>query len=746
MSKLQEKLELYTEEAKKLGVEIEADLFKLVTKGLGPSIYKDDAELVSCSQKEELETVKKNFLIKKLGLEEGENLDAAIQTVCEKMGTSNKNKYRAIFYYLLVKEFGSEAAYEVVEEKKEEAPKEEVKEVTEVKVEEKKAEAPKKEVAEKVEETVEEKKEEEPVEPEVSPEEFLKEFDWTKYEEGIEAVDETKLAEFDKALENTVGFVEERQVIDGTVIRLTDREAIIDINSKSEGVISLNEFRYNPNLKVGDVVEVKVDKLEDNTGQLVLSHRKARVIRAWERVNKAHETQEIVTGYVKCRTKGGMIVDVFGIEAFLPGSQIDVKPIRDYDQFVDKNMEFKVVKINHEFKNIVVSHKALIEADLAEQKKEIIGQLEKGQVLEGVVKNITSYGVFVDLGGVDGLVHITDLSWSRINHPSEIVELDQKLNVVILDFDDEKTRIQLGLKQLSKHPWEALDPDLKIGDKVKGKVAIIADYGAFIEVSEGVEGLIHVSEMSWSTHLRSAQDFVKVGDIVEAVILTLDREDRKMSLGIKQLQPDPWTDITTKYPVGSKHTGTVRNYTNFGVFVELEEGIDGLVYISDLSWTKKIKHPSDFVKVGDKLEVEVLELDVEGRKLNLGHKQTTENPWDKHEETYIIDTIHSGVVKEINDKGAIITFEDGVEAFVPGRHMEKEDRSKITKGETVDFKVLEFNKEYRRLVVSHSSVFKAQEMKNIKAAKKKADSAEKTTLGDISGLADLKKKMEGKGK
>ena len=746
MSKLQEKIELYTEEAKKLGVEIEADLFKLVTKGLGPSIYKEDAELVSCSQKEELETVKKNFLIKKLGLEEGENLDAAIQTVCEKMGTSNKNKYRAIFYYLLVKELGTESAYEVVEEKKEEAPKEEVKEVAEVKVEEKKAEAPKKEVAEKVEETVEEKKEEEPVEPEVSPEEFLKEFDWTKYEEGIEAVDETKLAEFDKALENTVGFVEERQVIDGTVIRLTDREAIIDINSKSEGVISLNEFRYNPNLKVGDVVEVKVDKLEDNTGQLVLSHRKARVIRAWERVNKAHETQEIVTGYVKCRTKGGMIVDVFGIEAFLPGSQIDVKPIRDYDQFVDKNMEFKVVKINHEFKNIVVSHKALIEADLAEQKKEIIGQLEKGQVLEGVVKNITSYGVFVDLGGVDGLVHITDLSWSRINHPSEIVELDQKLNVVILDFDDEKTRIQLGLKQLSKHPWEALDPDLKIGDKVKGKVAIIADYGAFIEVSEGVEGLIHVSEMSWSTHLRSAQDFVKVGDIVEAVILTLDREERKMSLGIKQLQPDPWTDITTKYPVGSKHTGTVRNYTNFGVFVELEEGIDGLVYISDLSWTKKIKHPSDFVKVGDKLEVEVLELDVEGRKLNLGHKQTTENPWDKHEETYIIDTIHSGVVKEINDKGAIITFEDGVEAFVPGRHMEKEDRSKITKGETVDFKVLEFNKEYRRLVVSHSSVFKAQEMKNIKSAKKKADSAEKTTLGDISGLADLKKKMEGKGK
>jgi len=721
----------------------------LVTKGLGPSIYKDDAELVSCSEASELETVKKNFLIKKLALEDGENLDAAIQTVCEKMGSSNKKKYRAIFYYLLVKDLGAEAKYEVAEEEVKEAPK--AKKETKAKAVAKKPAVAKKEVKKEVveEKVVAEKVAEEKevvtetvVETKVDPAEFLKDFDWNKYEEGIEAVDETQLAEFDKALENTVGFVEERQVIDGTVIRLTDREAIIDINSKSEGVISLNEFRYNPHLKVGDTVEVKVDKLEDSTGQLVLSHRKARVIKAWDRVNKAHETQEIVTGYVKCRTKGGMIVDVFGIEAFLPGSQIDVKPIRDYDQFVDKNMEFKVVKINHEFKNIVVSHKALIEADLAEQKKEIIGQLEKGQVLEGVVKNITSYGVFVDLGGVDGLVHITDLSWSRINHPSEIVELDQKLNVVILDFDDEKTRIQLGLKQLSKHPWEALDENLKIGDVIKGKVAIIADYGAFIEVSPGVEGLIHVSEMSWSTHLRSAQDFVKVGDVVEAKILTLDREERKMSLGIKQLQPDPWTDITTKYPVGSKHTGTVRNYTNFGVFVELEEGIDGLVYISDLSWTKKIKHPSDFVKVGDKLEVEVLELDVEGRKLNLGHKQTTENPWDKHESTYTIDSIHSGTVKEINDKGAIVTFEDGVEAFVPGRHMEKEDKSKIVKGDTVDFKVLEFNKEYRRLVISHTSVFKAQEEKNIKVAKKKSDSAEKSTLGDLDVLAQLKKKME----
>ena len=566
-------------------------------------------------------------------------------------------------------------------------------------------------------------------------------FNWEEF-----AADENEnkgnLAEFEKLYSETLSTIAENEVIDGTVISMNKREVVINIGYKSEGVISISEFRYDPELKAGDKVEVYVESQEDKKGQLVLSHKKARAMRSWDRVNQSLDQDEVIKGYIKCRTKGGMIVDVFGIEAFLPGSQIDVKPIRDYDQYVDKNMEFKVVKINQEFKNIVVSHKALIEADLAEQKKEIIGQLEKGQVLEGVVKNITSYGVFVDLGGVDGLVHITDLSWSRINHPSEIVELDQKLNVVILDFDDEKTRIQLGLKQLSKHPWEALDENLKSGDKVKGRVAIIADYGAFVEVSEGVEGLIHVSEMSWSTHLRSAQDFVKVGDEVEAVILTLDREDRKMSLGIKQLQPDPWTDITTKYPVGSKHTGTVRNYTNFGVFVELEEGIDGLVYISDLSWTKKIKHPSDFVKVGDKLDVEVLELDVEGRKLNLGHKQTTENPWDKHEETYTIDSVHTGTIKEVNDKGAIVSFPDGVEAFVPGRHMSKEDGSKLAKGETAEFKVLEFNKEYRRLVVSHSAVYKAQEKRNIKAVNKSAESAEKTTLGDISDLADLKKKME----
>ncbi|MDY7396691.1 30S ribosomal protein S1 [Aureibaculum sp. 2210JD6-5] len=642
------------------------------------------------------------------------------------------------------------------DEKEVEAPKAEKKEVKKEKKEEK-AEV-KEVVADEVKEEVPKKAQEEVVAKteeakEAAPEPkntqaFLDNFDWHKYEEGIEAVDETKLEEFDKALKGTVGFVEERQVIDGEVIRLTDREAIIDINSKSEGVISLNEFRYNPNLAVGDTVEVLVDKREDSSGQLVLSHKKARVIKAWERVNKAHETQEVVNGYIKCRTKGGMIVDVFGIEAFLPGSQIDVKPIRDYDQYVDKTMEFKVVKVNHEFKNVVVSHKALIEADLAEQKKEIIGQLEKGQVLEGIVKNITSYGVFVDLGGVDGLVHITDLSWSRINHPSEVLELDEKINVVILDFDDNKSRIQLGLKQLQKHPWEALDNELKIGDKVKGKVAIIADYGAFIEVSQGVEGLIHVSEMSWSTHLRSAQDFVNVGDEVEAVILTLDREERKMSLGMKQLHPDPWTDVTSKYPVGSKHTGTVRNYTNFGVFVELEEGIDGLVYISDLSWTTKVKHPSDFVKVGDKLEVEVLELDVEGRKLNLGHKQTTENPWDAYEEKFQIDSVHEGEVTSVTDKGALVSFgDDDVEAFVPQRHMEKEDGSKIAKGDKVDFKVLEFNKEYRRLVVSHTSIFREQEEKAVRATKKKMeDNVEKSTLGDISALADLKDKMDAKKK
>ncbi|MFD2552320.1 30S ribosomal protein S1 [Bizionia sediminis] len=582
-------------------------------------------------------------------------------------------------------------------------------------------------------------------EAQANPEKFLKEFNWHNYQEGIDEVEDSQLKEFEKLVaENFVDTLDD-EVVEGEVIHMTDRDAIIDINAKSEGVISLNEFRYNPNLKVGDKVEVLIDVREDATGQLVLSHRKARVIKAWDRVNAAHESGEIVNGFVKCRTKGGMIVDVFGIEAFLPGSQIDVKPIRDYDQYVNKTMEFKVVKINHEFKNVVVSHKALIEADIEEQKKEIIGQLEKGQVLEGVVKNITSYGVFIDLGGVDGLVHITDLSWSRINHPNEIVELDQKLNVVILDFDENKSRIQLGLKQLSKHPWDALGEDVKIGDKVKGKVVVIADYGAFIEVADGVEGLIHVSEMSWSTHLRSAQDFVSVGDEVDAVILTLDREERKMSLGIKQLTPDPWTDITKKYPVGSKHTGIVRNFTNFGVFVELEEGIDGLIYISDLSWTKKIKHPSEFCNVGDKLDVVVLELDVEGRKLSLGHKQTTENPWDKYETEFAVGTVHKAELTEIVDKGATIDFNEDIVAFVPSRHLEKEDGKKLKKGEEAEFKIIEFNKEFKRVVASHTAIFREEEAANVKAAASNAAAEVKPTLGDANdALQALKDKMEGK--
>ena len=582
-----------------------------------------------------------------------------------------------------------------------------------------------------------------------SQEEFLANFNWHNFEEGIDAVDQKNLLEFEELVSKTFIATDQEEVVDGTVVRITDRDVIVDINAKSEGVISLNEFRYNPSLKVGDTVEVLIDIREDKTGQLVLSHRKARTIKSWDRVISANETGEIVNGFVKCRTKGGMIVDVFGIEAFLPGSQIDVKPIRDYDVYVNKMMEFKVVKINHEFKNVVVSHKALIEADIEIQKKEIIGQLQKGQVLEGVVKNITSYGVFIDLGGVDGLIHITDLSWSRINHPSEVLELDQKLNVVILDFDDEKTRIQLGLKQLNAHPWDALDAKLAIGDKVKGKVVVIADYGAFIEVAEGVEGLIHVSEMSWSTHLRSAQDFVKVGDIVEAVILTLDRDDRKMSLGIKQLSQDPWTDITSKYPVGSKHSGIVRNFTNFGIFVELEEGIDGLIYISDLSWTKKIKHPSEFVNVGEKLDVVVLELDVEGRKLSLGHKQTTANPWDQYEDSFAVGTIHNGEISEIVDKGATVEFGDDIVAFIPTRHLEKEDGKKLKKGETADFKVIEFNKEFKRVVASHTAIFREEEEKNVKAATENTSSSASTnnasasTLGDSNDvLAALKAKME----
>jgi small subunit ribosomal protein S1 len=574
--------------------------------------------------------------------------------------------------------------------------------------------------------------------------EFLSNFNWHNYQEGIDLIEDKQLDEFEKLVKDNFVDTADDDVVEGVVVYMTDREAIIDINAKSEGVISLNEFRYNPDLKVGDKVEVIVDMREDRTGQLVLSHRKARVIKAWDRVNNAHDNGEIVSGFVKCRTKGGMIVDVFGIEAFLPGSQIDVKPIRDYDQYVNKTMEFKVVKINHEFKNVVVSHKALIEADIEEQKKEIIGQLEKGQVLEGTVKNITSYGVFIDLGGVDGLIHITDLSWSRINHPSEILELDQKLNVVILDFDDNKSRIQLGLKQLSAHPWDQLSETLKEGDKVKGKVVVIADYGAFVEIEEGVEGLIHVSEMSWSTHLRSAQDFVNVGDEVEAVILTLDRESRKMSLGIKQITPDPWTDITSKYPIGSKHSGTVRNFTNFGVFIELEEGIDGLVYISDLSWTKKVKHPSEVLTLGDKIDVIVLELDVEGRKLSLGHKQTTDNPWDKYEKEFAVDTTHTVAITEVVDKGATIHFNDDIVAFVPTRHLEKEDGSKLNKGEEAEFKIIEFSKEFKRVVASHTVTFREQEMKNVKRAAQKvaASNSDKATLGDLDALANLKEQMD----
>ena len=583
---------------------------------------------------------------------------------------------------------------------------------------------------------------------EKDPAAFLKDFNWHNYQEGIDPIDDGKLEEFEKLVADNFVDTLDDEVVDGEVVFITDRDAIIDINAKSEGVISLNEFRYNPGLKVGDKVEVLIDVREDSTGQLILSHRKARTIKAWERVNKAHDEGTIVNGFVKCRTKGGMIVDVFGIEAFLPGSQIDVKPIRDYDVYVDKTMEFKVVKINHEFKNVVVSHKALIEADIEEQKKEIIGQLEKGQVLEGVVKNITSYGVFVDLGGVDGLVHITDLSWSRINHPNEIVELDQKLNVVILDFDENKSRIQLGLKQLSKHPWDSLGEEVKVGDKVKGKVVVIADYGAFIEVADGVEGLVHVSEMSWSTHLRSAQDFVTVGDEVDAVILTLDRETRKMSLGIKQITPDPWTDITKKYPVGSSHKGIVRNFTNFGVFVEMEEGIDGLIYISDLSWTKKIKHPSEFTNVGDQLDVVVLELDVEGRKLSLGHKQTTENPWDKFQEEFAVGTKHTASIAEMVDKGATINFNDEIVAFVPFRHLEKEDGSKLQKGEEAQFEIIEFNKDFKKVVASHMTIHKEEEAKIVKqAAKKQAKAAEeaKPTLGDANEkLQALKDKMDGK--
>ena len=584
----------------------------------------------------------------------------------------------------------------------------------------------------------------------------LDDFNWDEFENGTNAgVSKTDL---EKAYDETLNKVTEHQVVEGTVISVDKKEVIVNIGYKSDGIIPASEFRYNPDLKVGDKVEVYVENQEDTKGQLVLSHKKARLSKSWERVNAALENEEVIQGYIKCRTKGGMIVDVFGIEAFLPGSQIDVHPIRDYDVFVGKTMEFKVVKINQEFRNVVVSHKALIEQELEQQRKEIIGKLEKGQILEGTVKNITTYGVFVDLGGVDGLIHITDLSWGRVSDPHEVVSLDQKINVVILDFDEEKKRIALGLKQLTPHPWDALDPNLKVGDHVKGKVVVMADYGAFVEIAPGVEGLIHVSEMSWSQHLRSAQDFMKVGDEVEAVILTLDRAERKMSLGIKQLKEDPWEAIETKYPVGSKHTAKVRNFTNFGIFVELEEGVDGLIHISDLSWTKKVKHPSEFTSVGASIDVVVLEIDKENRRLSLGHKQLEKNPWDEYETIYTPGSVHKGTIVEMMDKGAVVALAEGGEGFATPKHLTKEDGSMAKKGEELDFKVIEFVKETKRIILSHSRTFEEGKDEPIsKPAHKRGGNggrknetpainnvAAGTSLGDIDALAKLKAQMEGK--
>jgi len=643
---------------------------------------------------------------------------------------------------------------ENVQEQEEKAPETtnenapETKEVQEEAAVEVPVEEEVKEEAPKAEETTEEKQ------AEAAPAVPDEEFDWDSYEKGeLAEVAESK-EELEKLYDQTLSTISEKEVIEGEVIAMNKREVVINIGFKSDGIISRNEFRYNPDLKVGDKVEVYVENQEDKKGQLVLSHKKARALRSWDRVNEALDNDEIIKGYIKCRTKGGMIVDVFGIEAFLPGSQIDVKPIRDYDMYVGKTMEFKVVKINPEFKNVVVSHKALIEAELEQQKKEIISKLEKGQVLEGTVKNITSYGVFIDLGGVDGLIHITDLSWGRVSHPEELVELDQKLNVVILDFDDEKKRIALGLKQLTPHPWDSLDENLKVGDVVKGKVVVMADYGAFVEIAPGVEGLIHVSEMSWSQHLRSAQDFLKVGDEVEAMILTLDREERKMSLGIKQLKPDPWEKIEEKYSVGTKHSATVRNFTNFGVFVEIEEGIDGLIHISDLSWTKKIKHPAEFTSIGEKIDVVVLEIDKENRRLSLGHKQLEENPWDVFETLFTEGSIHEGTITDVFDKGATIALQYGVEGFATPRHLIKEDGTPAKVDEKLPFKVIEFNKGAKRIILSHSRVFedekkaadssakKAASKSTKKSVKKLKDSLEKTTLGDITDLAALKTEME----
>ena len=579
----------------------------------------------------------------------------------------------------------------------------------------------------------------------------IEDFDWEAFEKG-DTQSEKSHEELEKTYDESLGSFKDHEVTEGTVISINKREVVVNIGAKSDGIIPFNEFRYNPDLKVGDLVEVYVENQEDRKGQLVLSHKKARASKSWERVNQALENDEIIKGYIKCRTKGGMIVDVFGIEAFLPGSQIDVKPIRDYDVFVGKTMEFKVVKINQEFKNVVVSHKALIEAELEQQRKEIIAKLEKGQVLEGTVKNITPYGVFIDLGGVDGLIHITDLSWGRVNNPSDIVEPDQKLNVVILDFDEEKKRIALGLKQLQPHPWDKLDANLAVGDRVKGKVVVMTDYGAFVEIAPGVEGLIHVSEMSWSQHLRSAQDVMKVGDEVEAQLLTLDREERKMSLGIKQLKTDPWENIEEKYPVGSKHAAKVRNFTNFGVFVELEEGVDGLIHISDLSWTKKIKHPSEFTQIGADIDVMVLEIDKDNRRLSLGHKQLEENPWDVFETLFTVGSVHEGVITEMLDKGAVISLPYGVEGFATPKHLVKEDGTPAKKDEKLEFKVIEFNKDAKRIILSHSRIFEDEQKTEVRKARKASNkpaeetivnnNIEKTTLGDISQLAALKAKLE----
>jgi small subunit ribosomal protein S1 len=659
------------------------------------------------------------------------------------------------------------------EVKAEETPKAEAKEEPKAEPKEEKKEEAKAEVKEeKVEEKVEEKKEEvvaeaEPVKEE-KKEEAIEEpvpvetseppaFDWDAIGKKQDAYSSDERQKLEGLYDNTLKSITEHEVLDGSVVAISPREVVVNIGYKSDGIIPLNELRYKKDLKIGDEIEVYVENQEDVSGQLILSHKKARTLRSWERINTAHDKDEIINGFVKCRTKGGLIVDVFGIEAFLPGSQIDVKPIRDYDIYVEKTMEFKVVKINHEYKNVVVSHKALIEDELEAQRAEIISKLEKGQVLEGIVKNITSYGVFIDLGGVDGLIHITDLSWGRINHPDEVVELDQKIKVVILDFDDNKKRIALGLKQLTPHPWDALDANLKVDDKVKGKVVVIADYGAFIEIAPGVEGLIHVSEMSWSQHLRTAQDFLKVGDEVEAVILTLDREERKMSLGMKQLIPDPWTDIKGRYPQNSKHNAVVRNFTNFGIFVELEEGVDGLIHISDLSWSKKIKHPAEFTKIGEKIDVIVLDVDEENRRLSLGHKQLEENPWDVFESVFTLGSVHKGTILENHEKGAVIALPYGVEGFAPTRHLQKEDKTSVKIDEALDFKVIEFSKESKKIILSHAKIYqdtqasekakeRAESQKEVRstqrAVKKIKDNVEKTTLGDLEALAGLKSDME----